>query len=87
MLIATFIYDTFLIIISCHCSQSRPLRVPITVCLVSIGTMCFSVDILPVAIIAQMLMSTFNDVSVSYLNELIATSVPPSKFRKNQGRG
>lgn len=32
-------------------------------------------------------MSTFNDVSVSYLNELIATSIPPHKFRKYQGRG
>jgi len=67
--------------------KSRPIHVPITVCLVSIGTMCFSVPSLPVAIIAQMLMSTFNDVSVSYLNELIATSVPPNKFRANQGRG
>jgi len=67
--------------------KSRPLHVPITVGIVAIGTMCFSVPVLGVAIAAQMLMSTFNDVSVSYLNELIATSVPPSKFRKNQGRG
>jgi len=71
----------------CAAILSRPLNVPALIFVIASATMGFAIPSLTVAIMCQMIMSTFNDVSVSLLNELIATSTPPRKFKNYQGRG
>lgn len=71
----------------CAAIMSRPLNVPALIFVIASATMGFAIPSLTVAVMSQMIMSTFNDVSVSLLNELIATSTPPRKFKKYQGRG
>ena len=66
---------------------SRPLHVPIVLCIVAAATAGFSAPSFPVAVISQMIMSTLNDLSVTLLNELIATSLPPAVFTQYQGMG
>ena len=63
---------------------SRPLHIPIVLLITSISTMSFSINVFPVAVVFQIIMSSVNDLSVSLLNELIATSLPSEEFRTYQ---
>jgi len=65
----------------------RPLHVPLILFVLSIASMGFSIENLIVAIVCQMVMSGMNDLSVTLLNELIATSIPADKFQYYQGLG
>lgn len=67
--------------------SSRPLHVPIIVTSVGVFTMGFTAPSLGVAIACQEIFSGINDLSVSLLNELTATSIPPSQFQSNQALG
>merc|ERR1712194_581971 len=49
--------------------------------------MLFSLPQLAFAALAQLTMVAFNDLSVTFLNELIVTSTPPQHFRKLQALG
>ena len=66
---------------------SRPLHLPFVLFIVGAATIGYTTPIFGVAIFFQMVMSGLNDPSVSFLNELIATSVPLNQFRKYQGLG
>eukprot|EP00548_Thalassiothrix_antarctica_P012975 CAMPEP_0194172030 /NCGR_PEP_ID=MMETSP0154-20130528/6552_1 /TAXON_ID=1049557 /ORGANISM="Thalassiothrix antarctica, Strain L6-D1" /LENGTH=1053 /DNA_ID=CAMNT_0038884565 /DNA_START=9 /DNA_END=3170 /DNA_ORIENTATION=+ len=66
---------------------SRPLNVPFILFILSISSALFSIDNLALAIVCQMIFSSVNDLSVSLLNELTGTSLPPEKFRYYQGIG
>lgn len=66
---------------------SRPLHLPFVLFLVGAATIGFTCPVFWVAIFFQMVMSALNDPSVSFLNELIATSIPPNQFRYYQGLG
>lgn len=49
--------------------------------------MGFAVPNVVVAVICQMIMSSVNDLSVTFLNELTATSMPPAQFKANHSLG
>lgn len=66
---------------------SRPLNVPMVLLVASSASMLFSIDHFVVALICQMCYSAVNDLSVSYMNELTGTSLPPEKFKFYQGIG
>lgn len=66
---------------------ARPLNVPFVLLLSSSTAMFFSVDNFVVAVACQMVFFTVNDLSVSLMNELIGTSLPPDEFRFYQGTG
>mmetsp|Transcript_32862 Transcript_32862/g.54276 ORF Transcript_32862/g.54276 Transcript_32862/m.54276 type:complete len:804 (+) Transcript_32862:89-2500(+) len=67
---------------------SRPLHVPMVLICVSLATMGFGmIPHFAIAIICQMIMSLMNDLSVSLLNELMATSMPPAQFEINHAFG
>lgn len=66
---------------------SRPLHLPFVLFMVGAATIGFTCPVFWVAILFQMVMSALNDPSVSFLNELIATSIPPNQFRYYQGLG
>jgi len=66
---------------------ARPLHVPMVLLVLGIATMAYTANIFALAVIFQMIMSSINDLSVTLLNELIATSIPADKFRKYQGLG
>jgi len=68
-------------------SLSRPLNVPMILIFASSVSMLFSIDYLIIAVISQQCFSAVNDLSVSYMNELIGTSLPPEKFKYYQGIG
>jgi len=65
----------------------RPLHVPIIVTFVGLFTTGFTLPSLGLAIVCQLIFSGINDLSVSLLNELTATSIPPSQFQANQALG
>lgn len=67
--------------------SSRPLHVPIIVLCVGALTIIFTVPNVVLAVIVQEIFSALNDFSVSLLNELTATSIPPGRFAKNQAYG
>lgn len=67
--------------------MSRPLHIPMLVMTVGALTSLFTIPTFPVAVVSQLLFSAFNDTSVTLLNELIATSTPPEKFKKTQALG
>lgn len=64
---------------------SRPLHVITVLLILSSATMGFTSNSFVLTIIFQMVMSGVNDLSVTLLNELIATSLPADQFRKMQG--
>eukprot|EP00535_Pseudo-nitzschia_heimii_P012022 CAMPEP_0197199352 /NCGR_PEP_ID=MMETSP1423-20130617/33838_1 /TAXON_ID=476441 /ORGANISM="Pseudo-nitzschia heimii, Strain UNC1101" /LENGTH=1033 /DNA_ID=CAMNT_0042653207 /DNA_START=363 /DNA_END=3464 /DNA_ORIENTATION=- len=66
---------------------SRPLNVPFVLIFAGMCSMLFSVDNRVFAIMCQMMYSSVNDLSVSLMNELIGTSLPPNKFKYYQGIG
>lgn len=66
---------------------SRPLNVPFILFVTSLSTMLFSIDSYIVAVTFQMVHCAVNDLSVSLMNELIGTSLPPEKFKYYQGIG
>eukprot|EP00964_Phaeocystis_antarctica_P164819 scaffold143700_cov121-Phaeocystis_antarctica.AAC.1 len=66
---------------------SRPLHVPMVLFIVGAVTMGFAVPNVVVAVICQMIMSSVNDLSVTFLNELTATSMPPAQFKANHSLG
>jgi len=66
---------------------SRPLNIPIALLILSSATMGFSCNNFGLAVIFHMVMSIFNDLSVSFINELLATSLPADKFMYYQGLG
>lgn len=66
---------------------SRPLNVPFILMVCSICSMLFSVDNFVVAVIFQIMYSSVNDLSVSFMNELISTSIPSEQFKYYQGIG
>lgn len=66
---------------------SRPLNVPTILFVASGSAMFFSINNFVVAVCCQMLHSSVNDLSVSYMNELIGTSLPADKFKLYQGMG
>ena len=74
---------------------SRPLHVPMVLLAVGACTALFGCSTLPgnstyllaLAVAAQMIMSGFNDFSVSLLNELTAVTMTPKMFRIYQARG
>ena len=65
----------------------RPLHVPLVLLIVGAVTMGFSIPQFGVAIVCQMVMSSMNDLSVTLLNELTATSLPPAEFKANHALG
>jgi len=65
----------------------RPLHVPLVLLIVGGVTMGFALPHVAVAIICQMIMSSLNDLSVTFLNELTATSMPPAQFKANHSLG
>lgn len=67
--------------------SSRPLHVPCVLLALGIATMAYSANVFAIAVTFQMIMSAINDLSVTFLNELIATSIPPDKFMRYQGLG
>lgn len=66
---------------------SRPLNVPVILIICSLCSMLFSIDNFAVAVAFQIVNSSVNDLSVSLMNELIGTSIPPEKFKYYQGIG
>lgn len=66
---------------------SRPLNVPFILFVASLSCMLFSVDNYIVAVTFQMTYSCVNDLSVSLMNELTGTSIPPEQFKYYQGIG
>ena len=68
-------------------SISRPLNVPMILIFASSVSMLFSIDNLVIAVICQLCFSAVNDLSVSYMNELTGTSLPPEEFKYYQGIG
>jgi len=66
---------------------SRPLHVPFILFILSIATMGFTIPFYPTAIFCQLLMNSFDNLSVSLLSELIGTSLPSDKFKYYQGIG
>jgi len=66
---------------------ARPLHVPLMVLVVSTLTCLYTLPSLPFAVFCQFLFSALNDTSVTLLNEMVATSVPPEKFKKSQAVG
>lgn len=66
---------------------SRPLNVPAVIIFAGICSILFSVNNVAFAVVCQMLYSSVNDLSVSLMNELIGTSLPPNKFKTYQGMG
>lgn len=66
---------------------SHPLNVPFILIVLSLCSMLFSLNDLALAIVFQMILSLTNYSSVSLLNELSETSLPPEKLRYYQGIG
>lgn len=66
---------------------SRPLQVPIVCMFLGLTTMCYTIPVFALAVASQIIVSCMNDLSVTFLNEIIATSLPPSKFTYYQGVG
>ena len=66
---------------------SRPLHLPFVLFVAGLSSMLFSIDNYIVAVTFQMTYSCVNDLSVSLMNELTGTSIPPDQFKYYQGIG
>ena len=66
---------------------SRPLNVPAIIIFTGICTMLFATNNLLVAAVYQILLLSVDNLSVSLMNELIGTSLPPNKLKRYQGMG
>ena len=55
--------------------------------MLGLSTTLFSSQILSIAVASQIIMSSLNDLSVSLLNEITASSIPPDNFMKYQSTG
>ena len=66
---------------------SRPLNVPSIIIFAGICSMLFAVNNFVFAVVCQMMYSSVNDLSVSLMNELVGTSLPPNNFKRYQGMG
>ena len=66
---------------------SRPLHMPLALLVVGTATMGFAVPQFAVAIVCQMVFSSVNDLSITLLNELTATSMPPAQFKAANASG